>query len=209
MADGDRIRDLPGRYRSVLEQVFEGGSEPDELAYKMLKCLKHDLQKDGDAPFLALGNAVDLLLRTQRAAYMSLEVSWLSAYESVRDLVKESGINKTPMNRVINVCGSLLHQIECGVHMADMNRQMVDMYLENLYISRFESHVEAEAASHPTASLLPPMVIADRVAAIRPALQRGLAEFVSTLCSGKGVKALRMRPRKKPHVDFNRDLSLA
>jgi hypothetical protein len=140
---------------------------------------------------------------------MSLEVSWLSAYGTVRELAKEAGINKTPMNRVVNVCGTLLHQIECGVHMADMNRQMVATYLENLYFSRFESHIEAEAASHPTASLLPPMAIADRVAAMRPALQRGLAEFVSTLCAGKGVKALRMRPRKKPHMDFDQDLSLA
>jgi len=188
-----------------MAQLLDDSSEPGEVGVEVLRRLAADLKRDGGAPFAAMGEAADLLIRAQRAVLSGADVPWLRVYGAVRAVIAAAGLIKAAMNRAIAVCGTLLHQIECGIQISDVPRQLVGEYLDQLYLGRFESHVDVEASICPAAATMPPSVLAGRLAGLRAALRPGLAGFVNTLCEGKGVRALRAPKRRRPAVDPEAD----
>lgn len=186
MPDGDKIHaHLPQRYQKVYQQICEGYLSDEELSHEVSRPLIKDIQQYGDAPIKFIKEVSARLEQVPTGPLFEKSDFWSQMSQEMDIIAQQQayGYNHRGFELALNSCKEKLLDLRDGKHSRNLNQEMIQNYVRNLYNANFEECVPLSQQHYGNASQA---TINKRLANIQPHLEERFAT-ISRRLAQKGT----------------------
>jgi len=206
MPDGDRVHpELAGRFQKPYIMLCEGHNDNKILAEAILKPFKKNLQIYGNEPVTLIKQAAEYISDLKAKEECGTAINWGQAQKDLETLMRRTPGNKKGLNLAWQAAKQELQAVRHGIDSTNIELAIADKHVNRAYKSDFENRIPLVPQHYNGVS---PVVVDNRLLAVRPDVEKGLHRFASQLVTKEDVKKLRLGPTSKPKGPLSADTSI-
>jgi hypothetical protein len=203
--DGDIVHDkLPRRYLKAYAVLCEGKLTREEIAHSILRALKRDIQKTGDAPVQL---AKRLAAHIERLVGCGTDVDWIAVGTLLdRESAQDADCSCRDKELLIGAARSCLRAPRYGQRITSegVSETIIEQYILGKYRADFEDRVPLTRKHHVSSDQ---STLDDRLLGVRPSIERAISEWAKTLGATGDAKKIRMpRQSRVEPIELAEDL---
>lgn len=196
MPDGDRVHpELTGRFQKPYKMLCEGYFDNEIIAEAILKPCKKNLQIYGNEPIAFIKRAAEYISNLNTKAKVGVNINWGQAQKDLETFMRQTPGNKRGLNLAWQAAKQELHTVRHGLSSINTEVAITEKYTQQAYKSDFENRIPLVPRHYNDVS---PAVLADKITAVRPDVEKGLRRFASQLVEKGDINKLRLGPTSKP-----------